>query len=255
MGHGAKAWPPPRSGMAAREVLRALGSSTPLPGQVSLAGLSAALGSDPRSNRFFSGLARSGARGARSYNRLSGRTRLLPRAFLERNSIEGLAAEVYAEVRELASRMMAREREGHTLQPTALAHEAWLRLARWDGRVPTERPEFMALFAQVLKRVLIDHARAGARQKRTPSDLRVTWTPELDLLAGDGVDLLDLEVALERLAALSQRQARVVELRFFGGLSIEEIAQELDLSKRSIENDWTLARAFLRREVERLGAK
>jgi RNA polymerase sigma factor (TIGR02999 family) len=169
-------------------------------------------------------------------------------------SAERLAPLVYEELRGLARRYMASERAGHTLQPTALVNEAYLRLVDqtrvdWRGRT-----HFFAIGARMMRRVLVDHARGGLREKRGGGLQRVTLSAALDARSGDTLapdELLELHRALERLATLDERQARIVELRYFGGLTMEEIAAHLGVSKRTAEGDWTHARAWLRRELDR----
>ncbi len=160
---------------------------------------------------------------------------------------------VIAELRALAAKYLAGERPGHTLQPTALVHEAFLRLTGSPG-VPADRSEFIALAATSMRRVLVDHARARRAAKRG-GDRRRAPPLALDGAAAKWdqpqVDLLALDEALEKLAALDPRQARIVELRFFGGLGVEAAAQVLGVSTRTVEADWRMARAWLRRELER----
>jgi RNA polymerase sigma factor (TIGR02999 family) len=162
---------------------------------------------------------------------------------------------VYDELRDLARRYMSRERRDHTLQPTALVHEAYLKLVdqtrvSWQGRT-----HFLAVGAQLMRRILIDHARGHRRAKRGGDWLRVTFldgllpTPEGDLSAEQ---LMDLDRALEELAAVDERQARIVELRFFGGLNVAEVAATLGVSKRTIETDWSRARDWLKQHFESL---
>jgi RNA polymerase sigma factor (TIGR02999 family) len=159
---------------------------------------------------------------------------------------------VYNEMRRIAGRMMRREAPGHTLQPTALVHEAYLKLAdqtraRWKGRT-----HFLAVGAQVMRRLLINHARDRAAVKRGRSWERVALTTAL---ARPGRELVGLDLlvainrAVEKLAGLDERQAAVVTLRFFGGLEIEEAAQVLGVSKRTVDYDWRHARAWLLREL------
>jgi RNA polymerase sigma factor (TIGR02999 family) len=156
---------------------------------------------------------------------------------------------IYDDLRALAASYLRRERTGHTLQPTALVHEAFVQLAR-DGDVDArERATFVAFAAQAMRRVLVEHARKRAAQKRGADNRRVTLSTDLAAERGEPVDVLALEEALEELARLDARQATIVELRFYGGLSVEEVAASLDLSKRSVEADWTLARAWLRRRL------
>jgi RNA polymerase sigma-70 factor, ECF subfamily len=160
---------------------------------------------------------------------------------------------VYPELRKIAERQMRREREGHTLQPTALVHEAYLKLvdqSRVDWR---NRAHFLGVASQAMRRLLVDHARGRARDKRGGGATLI----ELDSAAGDGrsavparsVDLLALDQALERLAALDPAQAELVELRFFGGLSVEEAAETLGISTATAGRDFRSARAFLAREL------
>ena len=153
---------------------------------------------------------------------------------------------VYDELRELAARYLRGERRGHTLQPTALVHEAFMRLVDqsrvdWSGRT-----HFYAVGAEAMRRILIDHARAKGRAKRGGDwqriDLDQADTPE-DMRDVDLEALLD---ALETLGTLDAQQARIVELRFFGGMTVEQVAHVLGVSKRKVEGDWTHAKAWLR---------
>jgi len=143
---------------------------------------------------------------------------------------------------------MRGQRSDHTLQPTALVHEAFIRLAR-RGAGWASRGEFVAVAATAMRRILVDCARRrGAAKRRggTP----VTLVEGLAIQAEDPVDLLALDAALTRLAALEERPARVVELRFFGGLEIEEVAEALEVSSATVKRDWRFARAWLARELE-----
>lgn len=151
---------------------------------------------------------------------------------------------VYDCVHRLAERALARERAAHSLQPTLLVHEAWLRLSAGADQ-EIDRPRFMAVAARVIREVLVDHARGRNAQKRGASWSRITLSSPA--LAGDdrGLDLLALEDALRALAAEHERAARVVEVRFFGGLTVAEVARELEVSTRTVELDWRFARAWL----------
>ncbi len=162
----------------------------------------------------------------------------------------GPSDSVMAELRSLASRYLAGERPGHTLQPTALVHEAFLRLAGKSG-VPAGRSEFIALAATSMRRVLVDHARARRAAKRGGERQRIALDAASPSDERTEVDLLALDESLERLAGLDQRQARIVELRFFGGLGVEAVAAVLGVSPRTVEADWRMARAWLRRELEK----
>jgi len=163
---------------------------------------------------------------------------------------------VYDELKQLAGRLMARERPDHTLQTTGLVHEAYLRLvdhSRVDWRGATH---FRAVAAQAMRRILVDHARARKSEKRGGAWQRVTLAHTIGPGGEGGLDaaeLIALNAALEKLETLDPRQARVVELRFFGGLSVEETANELGVSRRTVEGDWTHARVWLRRELQPAG--
>lgn len=158
-----------------------------------------------------------------------------------------LYALVYAELRRLAGSAFRRERSGHTLQPTALVHEAFLRLSTqrtaWESR-----GHFFAMAAEAMRRVLVDHARRRAALKRPGTVLPIPTGPG-EPFTEPTVDLLALDVALDRLETRDARLARVVELRFFAGLNIDEIAEAIDVSERTVKRDWHLARAWLRREL------
>lgn len=162
--------------------------------------------------------------------------------------------EVYEDFRNLAARYLRRERRDHGLQATALVHEAWMRIAdqrraRWKGRT-----HFFAVGAEAMRRVLIDWARSEGREKRGGGRRRVTLgAAEVEEFQGEpgSVDLRD---CLDELSKLDPRQARVVELRFFAGLTVEEVAQVIGVSKRTVEGDWTLAKAWLRRAIAQGGA-
>ena len=156
---------------------------------------------------------------------------------------------VYDELRAIARNYFRHERPGHTLQPTAVVHEAYMRLVDasrvdWQGRT-----HFIAVCAKVMRRVLIDHARARKRVRRGGGQQPVTLENAVAPLGLEDVDAIDLNEALERLAVLDPRQARIVELRFFGGLSVEDVARTLGISKRTVEGDWTHAKAWLHAQL------
>ncbi len=161
-----------------------------------------------------------------------------------------LFAVVYAELYELARRALRRERPGHTLQPTALVHEAFLRLMRQDSMGCRTPAEFLGVAAKAMRRILVDHARARGRQKRGGGATATGLGTELDEMADHyearALDLLTLDEALDELAAFDAPKAELVELRFFAGLSMAEAATVRGTSLRAAERDWTLARAFLR---------
>lgn len=166
-------------------------------------------------------------------------------------ALEQLMPLVYRELHGLAARYLAHERRSHTLQPTALVHEAYLKLARtatvdWQGRA-----HFYAIAARVMRRILVDHARDGSRQKRGGGQTLLVLDG-LDAPAPaplDATDTLAVDVALTRLEAMDQQQAQVVELRFFGGLTIEETAEVMGISTGTVKRDWVVARAWLYREL------
>ncbi|MFO0837282.1 MAG: ECF-type sigma factor [Phycisphaerae bacterium] len=171
---------------------------------------------------------------------------LTPRAISE------LMPLIYSELRALAAAQLRRERPGHTLQPTALVHEAFLRLAAQTRAEFRDREHFFAVAAEAIRRVLVDHARARQADKRQAAGQRLTIHAALDAaeaIGGGELNLLGLDDALTRLAALNERQSKVVELRFFGGLSIEETARALEVSEGTVKGDWRLARAWLEREL------
>jgi len=161
---------------------------------------------------------------------------------------------VYDELRRLASFYMAREPAGHTLQPTALVHEAYLRLVDQTRTGFKGRTHFLAVSAEVMRRLLIDHARKRRAAKRGLGWQRVTLGVAVEGSEPEALgweELLSLNVALDKLAKLDEREARIVTLRFFGGLNVEEVAQALGVSKRTVESDWRYARAWLRVELSR----
>jgi RNA polymerase sigma factor (TIGR02999 family) len=165
---------------------------------------------------------------------------------------ERLLAAVYSELHRTARRYMYRERPGHTLQATALVNEAYLRLIDQDTAW-RNRAHFYSIAAQLMRRIMVDHARTRRAAKRGGDQCRITIDDIAAITGDSGVDLLDLERCLTALAELDPRQAHVVELRFFGGLTIAETAEVIGVSHTIIEREWSLARAWLRRELERAG--
>lgn len=159
-----------------------------------------------------------------------------------------LSKTLYDALRAIAAGQLRRERIGHTLQPTALVHEAFLRL----GPLSTaDRPTLLACAARQMRQLLIDHARRRQRLKRGGGARRFSLDSRDLAISDRPADLLDLDDALHRLAELSSRQAEVVTLRFFGGMSMPEVAVALNVSPRTVEGDWTFARAWLKRELDR----
>jgi len=168
-------------------------------------------------------------------------------------ALDALLPLVYDEMRRLAAGYIRSERPGHTLQPTALAHEAYLRLLDQRQVSWQNRAHFMGLAAQSMRRILTDHARKRHALKRGGDAVHVALEDaDVSDETADpfGVSVEDLDAALERLGALDERQVKVVELRFFAGLSIEEAAEVLSVSPATVKRDWTLARAWLHRELK-----
>lgn len=157
---------------------------------------------------------------------------------------DDLASRVADSLHRIAEAALRREAPGHTLQPTELVDEAFMRLIGQTGTTWENRSHFYRVAARVIRRILIDHARRRRRAKRDHG-VRVTLDDATPGDRGDSLDLLALDDALNRLDAVSPRQAQVVELRFFGGLAVEETAQALDISPATVKRDWTFARAFL----------
>jgi RNA polymerase sigma factor (TIGR02999 family) len=169
----------------------------------------------------------------------------------QHDALDDLLSLVYRELKALARTQLKRERSGHTLQPTALVHEAFLRLVdqrRVDWR---DRGHFYAIAAQAMRRVLVDHARRRLAQKRGAGPDLVALGPGLDVSVPEPVRLLALDDALCALAALDPRQAGIVELRYFGGLSVEDIASALGVSAATVKREWASARLWLQRELRR----
>ena len=168
-------------------------------------------------------------------------------------ALEKLMPLVYAELHRLAKRYMGREHAGHTLQTSALVNEAYLRLVDAHGVPWQNRTHFFAVSAQIMRRILVDFARSRQNLKRGGGALQVTLDEGLIVSPESSADLLALDEALEKLAALNSRQSKVVELRYFGGLNEEEVAAALNVSPRTVRHDWSLARAWLYRELSNEG--
>jgi len=165
------------------------------------------------------------------------------------NAASKLLPLVYDELRSLAARYMRSERRDHTLQPTALVHEAYVRLVDASQIDLRGKTHFFALAALQMRRALVEHARGRGALKRGGSANRVTLDDAHAVVTGGVVDMLALDEALGKLSRDSPRQCRVVELRFFGGLSVEEAAQFLDVSPGTVKGDWRVAKAWLAREL------
>jgi RNA polymerase sigma-70 factor, ECF subfamily len=167
----------------------------------------------------------------------------------DEDALQALTPLVHEELRRLAGRYMAGERPGHILQATALVNEAYVRLVDWKDVRWQNRAHFFAMAAQIMRRILVDVARTRGRAKRGRGQLHVSLSEAAHVPAGESVDLVALDDALKTLEALDARQSRVVELRFFGGLSLEETAHVLEVSVGTVRRDWSLARAWLYREL------
>ena len=168
----------------------------------------------------------------------------------EKHRAATLVPLVYDELRALAQRYLARERQDHTLQPTALVHEVYLRMVDstvvdWRGRA-----QFLALAAGQIRQILVDHARRKMAAKRGGGVYRMTLGDLVAPQCESEVDIIAVHEALERLASRSARQAQIVELRFFAGLSVEETAEVLSLSKTTVKDEWAVARAWLHRAIQ-----
>lgn len=166
-----------------------------------------------------------------------------------RDALDDLVPLVYDELRRIAHGQLRGERSGHTLNTTALVHETYLKLVKIDQVEWRDRGHFFAVAARVMRRILIDYARAAKREKRGGAAIQVPLDDVMDLPVARADDLLALEDALARLEALSERQCRIVECRCFAGMSVEETAAALGASPATVKRDWALARAWLNREL------
>ncbi|HEX5138359.1 MAG TPA: sigma-70 family RNA polymerase sigma factor [Planctomycetota bacterium] len=173
-----------------------------------------------------------------------------PSSLLLAGRLDELLPLVYDDLRQVAAAILYQERPGHSLQPTALVNEAYLRLidatkVEWQGRA-----QFFALAGRLMRQILVDHARSRGAAKRGGDRVRVSLVDESGGLRGpQELDLLDVDEALEELSALDPRKARVIELRFFAGLEMREIAEVLRIGMTTAEDDWYFARAWLRRRL------
>jgi RNA polymerase sigma factor (TIGR02999 family) len=167
----------------------------------------------------------------------------------DRAALDRLLPLVYKELRRRAASCMRGENVGHTLQPTSLVHDAYLRLIQQDNASWQNRAHFIAVASQVIRHILVDHARGRDRIKRGGDAVKVTFAEDIVVSNPEGIDLVGLDDALSRLSAFDERQGRIVELRFFGGLSIEETAEALKISPATVKREWTMARAWLFREL------
>jgi RNA polymerase sigma factor (TIGR02999 family) len=167
---------------------------------------------------------------------------------------ERLMPLVYEELRQLARRSLQRERSGHTLQATSLVHEAYLRLVDQNSMTWQNRAQFFAVAAQIMRRILVDHARSQQTAKRGGLREKLEFDEALAPSGERAVDLIALDDALQDLVTFDPRQSRIVELRFFGGLTNEEIGVVLEISPSTIKREWRLAKAWLRHEIMQEGS-
>ena len=177
----------------------------------------------------------------------------LPAVEINNNAaaIDQLLPLVYKELRRLAAHFLKQERSDHTLQPTALVHEAYLRLLDQKNISVQNRAQFFAMAAQTMRRILVDYARSHHRQKRGGHQHEIALDEAIGLSQERATDLLALDDALNTLAQLYPRKSQVVELRYFGGLSVEETAEVLDVSRKTVMRDWDLAKAWLYQELKK----
>jgi RNA polymerase sigma factor (TIGR02999 family) len=166
-------------------------------------------------------------------------------------ALDQLMPVVYSELRKIARRFMRRQGPNNTLQTTELVNEAYLRLIDSSRVNWQNRTHFFAVSAQLMRRVLVDAARRRNSQKRGGGQVRVTLDDRLDIAEADGTDVVALDEALKRLAELNPRHSRIVELRYFGGLTEDQVAELLEVSPRTVRRDWSLAKAFLFRELSK----
>ncbi len=165
----------------------------------------------------------------------------------KREALDELLPMIYAELRQMARSYLHRERVGHTLQSTALVNEAFMKLIDQDRVDWQNRAHFFALAATIMRRILVDHSRRRNREKRGDGAIKVTWSERIEQAQENEFDALVLDDALQALEKLDERQAQIVSLRFFAGLSVEECATVLSVSDRTIKREWRMARAWLHR--------
>lgn len=169
----------------------------------------------------------------------------------DREALDTLMPLVYAELRRLAQHYLRQERSDHTLQSTALVHEAYLRLAGQNPPLWQNRAHFFGIAAHVMRQILVEYARAHNTEKRGGGACKLTLDAALDIQQKTDVDVIALDDALDRLCELDPQQSRIVELRFFAGLTIEDTAEVIGISPATVKRDWTSARAWLHREIAR----
>ncbi|MFO0895690.1 MAG: sigma-70 family RNA polymerase sigma factor [Phycisphaerales bacterium] len=188
---------------------------------------------------------------------LEATTRLLKGVQLgEPGAREALLEALYGELRALAGSMFRGQASDHTLQPTALVHEAWVRLADRTSLQVNDRAHFMSIAATAMRQILVDHARARSAQKRGGPERRVVSLDDVEALAGGAPpdEMIAIDECVRRLSDVDPRQGRVLEMRVFAGMTVEEVAQVLGVSPRTVELDWRMARAWLSRELSHADA-
>ena len=164
-------------------------------------------------------------------------------------ALEQLMPLVYEELRQMARRYMRRQPSGHTFQTTELIHEAYLKIAKQDDQNWQNRAHFFGVAAQAMRHILVDYARSKNSQKRGGLAEKITLADSLAVSANDSSEIVALDDALKQLAILDERKSRVVEMKFFGGLNIEEIAVVMKISPETVKRDWRFARTWLLREL------
>jgi RNA polymerase sigma factor (TIGR02999 family) len=169
----------------------------------------------------------------------------------DQEALDKLIPVVYDELRRQAARYLRGERPGHTLQTTALIHEAYLRLINQHNVEWKDRAHFYAIAARLMRQILVDHARKRQAAKRGGSDIKVPLEEEMVISPERNVDLVALDEALTRLAGIDPQQSRIVEMRYFSGLSTEETAEVMGVSSRTVKRDWNVAKAWLRQEISK----
>ena len=171
----------------------------------------------------------------------------------DQHAFDALMPEVRKELHRLAAHYMAEEPPGHDLQPTALINEAYLRLVDWKNIQWADRAHFFAMAANMMRRVLVDYARSRDRLKRGGEAVQVSFTEAANVPVSHSADVLALDKAMRELEKIDPRKSQIVEMRFFGGLSQEETAEALHVSVATVRRDWSLARAWLARELKKKG--
>ena len=169
----------------------------------------------------------------------------------DQEALDKLIPVVYDELRRQAARYLREERPGHTLQTTALIHEAYLRLINQHNVEWKDRAHFYAIAARLMRQILVDHARKRQAAKRGGSDIKVPLEEEMVISPERNMDLVALDEALTRLAGIDPQQSRIVEMRYFSGLSTEETAEVMGVSSRTVKRDWNVAKAWLRQEISK----